>query len=71
MVRFEGLPGEFCQHNLGHVDVCLMDGTKPAPSRGCAVPRPRTRARRSSGAAYLPGPAGANTEMSTALPIAW
>jgi len=27
MVRFEGLPGEFCQHDFGHVDVRSMDGT--------------------------------------------
>lgn len=26
MVRFEGLPGEFCQHDFGHVDVRFMDG---------------------------------------------
>ncbi len=27
MVRFEGLPGEFAQHDFGHVDVRFMDGT--------------------------------------------
>jgi transposase len=27
MVRFEGLPGEFCQHDFGHVDVRFMDGS--------------------------------------------
>ncbi|HVP67338.1 MAG TPA: IS21 family transposase [Anaeromyxobacteraceae bacterium] len=27
MVRFEGLPGEFVQHDFGHVDVRFMDGT--------------------------------------------
>jgi transposase len=27
MVRFEGLPGEFSQHDFGHVDVRFMDGT--------------------------------------------
>ena len=26
MVRFEGLPGEFVQHDFGHVDVRFMDG---------------------------------------------
>ncbi len=28
MVRFEGLPGEFSQHDFGHVDVRFMDGSK-------------------------------------------
>ena len=28
MVRFEGLPGEFTQHDFGHVDVRFLDGTK-------------------------------------------
>jgi hypothetical protein len=28
MVRFEGLPGEFSQHDFGHVDVRFVDGTK-------------------------------------------
>jgi transposase len=28
MVRFEGLPGEFCQHDFGHVDVRFMDGSQ-------------------------------------------
>ena len=28
MVRFEGLPGEFCQHDFGHVDARLIDGSK-------------------------------------------
>lgn len=28
MVRFEGLPGEFCQHDFGHVDVRFIDGAK-------------------------------------------
>src|SRR5260221_12836325 len=28
MVRFEGLPGEFTQHDFGQVDVRYMDGTK-------------------------------------------
>jgi len=28
LVRFEGLPGEFCQHDFGHVDVRFLDGTK-------------------------------------------
>jgi transposase len=27
MVRFEGLPGEFAQHDFGHVDVRFMGGT--------------------------------------------
>jgi transposase len=27
MTRFEGLPGEFSQHDFGHVDVRFMDGT--------------------------------------------
>jgi transposase len=27
MVRFEGLPGEFTQHDFGHVDVRFLDGT--------------------------------------------
>jgi len=27
MVRFEGLPGEFAQHDFGHVDVRFIDGT--------------------------------------------
>jgi transposase len=28
VVRFEGLPGEFTQHDFGHVDVRFMNGTK-------------------------------------------
>jgi transposase len=28
IVRFEGLPGEFSQHDLGHVDVRFIDGTQ-------------------------------------------
>lgn len=28
VVRFEGLPGEFSQHDFGHVDVTFVDGTK-------------------------------------------
>ena len=28
MTRFEGLPGEFSQHDFGHVDVRFLDGTK-------------------------------------------
>jgi transposase len=28
VVRFEGLPGEFTQHDFGHVDVRFIDGTK-------------------------------------------
>jgi transposase len=28
VVRFEGLPGEFSQHDFGHVDVRFVDGTK-------------------------------------------
>ncbi len=28
MVRFEGLPGEFCQHDFGHVDVRFIDDSK-------------------------------------------
>jgi transposase len=28
IVRFEGLPGEFSQHDFGHVDVQFLDGTK-------------------------------------------
>jgi len=28
LVRFEGLPGEFSQHDFGHVDVRFMDGSK-------------------------------------------
>jgi len=28
VVRFEGLPGEFTQHDFGHVDVNFLDGTK-------------------------------------------
>lgn len=28
VVRFEGLPGEFTQHDFGHVDVRFVDGTK-------------------------------------------
>ncbi|HTP27186.1 MAG TPA: helix-turn-helix domain-containing protein, partial [Anaeromyxobacteraceae bacterium] len=27
VVRFEGLPGEYSQHDFGHVDVRFMDGT--------------------------------------------
>ncbi len=27
-MRFEGLPGEFTQHDFGHVDVRLVNGTK-------------------------------------------
>src|SRR5919109_1711948 len=28
LVRFEGLPGEFTQHDFGHVDVCFLDGVE-------------------------------------------
>ena len=28
LVRFEGLPGEFSQHDFGHVDVRFLDGTR-------------------------------------------
>src|SRR5208337_2379697 len=28
VVRFEGLPGEFSQHDFGHVDVTFVDGRK-------------------------------------------
>jgi transposase len=28
LVRFEGLPGEFSQHDFGHVDVHFVDGSK-------------------------------------------
>ena len=28
IARFEGLPGEFCQHDFGQVDVVFVDGTK-------------------------------------------
>jgi transposase len=28
VVRFEGLPGEFSQHDFGHVDVRWLDGTR-------------------------------------------
>ena len=28
LVRFDGLPGEFSQHDFGHVDVKFQDGTK-------------------------------------------
>jgi hypothetical protein len=28
VVRFEGLPGEFSQHDFGHVDVRCLDGRK-------------------------------------------
>jgi transposase len=28
IARFEGLPGEFCQHDFGQVDVLFVDGTK-------------------------------------------
>ena len=28
IVRFEGVPGEFCQHDFGHVDVRFVDGTR-------------------------------------------
>jgi transposase len=28
VVRFEGLPGEFSQHDFGHVDVAFVDGSK-------------------------------------------
>jgi len=27
VARFEGLPGEFCQHDFGHVEVRFVDGT--------------------------------------------
>lgn len=27
VARFEGLPGEFCQHDFGHVDVRFVDGS--------------------------------------------
>lgn len=28
LVRFEGVPGEFCQHDFGQVDVTFLDGQK-------------------------------------------
>ena len=28
LTRFEGLPGEFCQHDFGQVDVRFLDGTR-------------------------------------------
>lgn len=28
ITRFEGLPGEFCQHDFGHVDVVFVDGSR-------------------------------------------
>ena len=28
LTRFEGLPGEFCQHDFGQVDVSFLDGTR-------------------------------------------
>jgi transposase len=28
LTRFEGLPGEFCQHDFGEVDVRFLDGTR-------------------------------------------
>jgi transposase len=28
LVRFEGLAGEFTQHDFGHVDVCFLDGAE-------------------------------------------
>jgi transposase len=28
LVRFEGVPGEFCQHDFGHVEVRWVDGTR-------------------------------------------
>lgn len=28
LVRFEGLAGEFSQHDFGHVDVCFLNGTE-------------------------------------------
>jgi predicted ArsR family transcriptional regulator len=28
LVRFEGVPGESCQHDFGHVDVRFVDGTR-------------------------------------------
>lgn len=28
LVRFEGLPGEFCQHDFGHTDVVFMSGLR-------------------------------------------
>lgn len=28
LVRFEGVPGEFCQHDFGHVEVRFVDGTR-------------------------------------------
>jgi hypothetical protein len=28
VVRFEGLPGEFLQHDFGHVDGTFVDGRK-------------------------------------------
>ena len=36
VVRFEGLPGEFSQHDFGHVDVSFVDGQK---KRDLAAPR--------------------------------
>lgn len=28
LTRFEGMPGEFCQHDFGHVDVVFVDGSR-------------------------------------------
>jgi hypothetical protein len=28
LVRFEGVAGEFCQHDFGHVEVRFVDGTR-------------------------------------------
>jgi transposase len=28
LVRFEGVPGEFCQHDFGHVEVRFVDGSR-------------------------------------------
>lgn len=33
ITRFEGLPGEFSQHDFGEVDVRFLDGTKNAAPR--------------------------------------
>jgi transposase len=37
VVRFEGLPGEFSQHDFGHVDITFVEATAGSqPRRGCA-----------------------------------
>ncbi len=59
VVRFEGLPGEFSQHDFGHVDVPSVDGrtervhffaSRLKYSRFVAVHARRQRARRDTGA---------------------